>query len=160
MKIALLALTVLANEVVAFAPNGSVSKTSTTVLSNTRNNDNNVSSNKRRDLFASTFGIILGSTISTTNMASADPDGGFNVDDFLKSGQVSMPMGVSGQAGKSKPETGIVFRDGSELSRDSRSGDVFAEILLNARSNDPIAIITSFSSPWSLGNYYYVFIHD
>ena len=64
-----------------------------------------------------------------------------------------MPMGVSGQAGKSRPETGIVFRDGSELSRDGKTGDVLTEILLNADSSDPVAIVTTFSSPWPLGTY-------
>lgn len=64
-----------------------------------------------------------------------------------------MPMGVSGQAGKSKPETGIVFRDGSELSRDTKSGDVLTEILLGEKE-DPIAVVTSFSSPWPLGELY------
>lgn len=33
-----------------------------------------------------------------------------NVEDFLKKGGVSMPMGVSGQAGKMRPETGVVLR--------------------------------------------------
>jgi hypothetical protein len=31
----------------------------------------------------------------------------FNVDDYLKSGMVMNPMGVAGQAGKSKPVTGM-----------------------------------------------------
>jgi len=35
---------------------------------------------------------------------------GVDVNNFLKSGQVPQPMGVSGQAGKSRPQTGIVFR--------------------------------------------------
>lgn len=43
-----------------------------------------------------------------------------------------MPMGVSGQAGKSRPETGIVFRDGSDLTRNSKTGDALTEILFNA----------------------------
>ena len=41
--------------------------------------------------------------------ADARPDS-FDVNDFLSSGSVSMPMGVSGQAGKSRPETGVVLR--------------------------------------------------
>lgn len=73
-----------------------------------------------------------------------------NVDDFLKSGQVAMPMGVSGQAGKSRPETGIVFRDGSEVSRDTKTGNVLAEILLDANSEDPTAALVSFTSAWPL----------
>ena len=93
----------------------------------------------------------LAALTAGTKASWAEDQGGFSVDDFLKSGQVAMPMGVSGQAGKSRPETGIVFRDGSELSRDTRTGSVLSEILLNAKSDDPIAIITTFSSPWSLG---------
>lgn len=33
-----------------------------------------------------------------------------DIDNFLRSGQVSNPMGVSGQAGKSRPETGVILR--------------------------------------------------
>eukprot|EP00553_Chaetoceros_curvisetus_P007425 CAMPEP_0204625660 /NCGR_PEP_ID=MMETSP0717-20131115/11384_1 /ASSEMBLY_ACC=CAM_ASM_000666 /TAXON_ID=230516 /ORGANISM="Chaetoceros curvisetus" /LENGTH=217 /DNA_ID=CAMNT_0051641419 /DNA_START=30 /DNA_END=683 /DNA_ORIENTATION=+ len=61
-----------------------------------------------------------------------------------------MPMGVSGQAGKSRPETGIIFRDGSEVSRDSKSGNVLTEIVLNANAAEPTAVLTSFTSPWPL----------
>ncbi|KAG7347239.1 hypothetical protein IV203_015944 [Nitzschia inconspicua] len=59
-------------------------------------------------------------------------------------------MGVSGQAGKSKPETGVVLREGSEVSRDSRSGDVLAEILVKGNGNVVVPIVASFSSPWPL----------
>jgi hypothetical protein len=40
------------------------------------------------------------------NAAGELPDQ-FNVDDYLKTGMVMNPMGVSGQAGKSKPVTGM-----------------------------------------------------
>ncbi len=110
------------------------------------------SSSSRRKFVANVFGsFFVASTIGTK--AAGAEEGGFNVDDFLKTGQVAMPMGVSGQAGKSRPETGIVFRDGSELSRDTKSGDVLTEILLDAKSDDPTAVITTFSSPWPLGKY-------
>lgn len=108
-------------------------------------------SNNRRNLITSTFGTVLG--ILTTNAQNSwaeGADGSFQVDNFLKTGSVAMPMGVSGQAGKSKPDTGIVFRDGSELARDGKTGGVLTEILLNARSNDPTAVVASFSSPWPL----------
>ncbi|KAL7532954.1 hypothetical protein ACHAWF_004289 [Thalassiosira exigua] len=62
---------------------------------------------------------------------------------------VSMPMGVSGQAGKAKPVTGVVLREGSEVSRDGRSGSVLAEILLG-KASDPIPVLATFSSPWPL----------
>ena len=60
-----------------------------------------------------------------------------------------MPMGVSGQAGKAKPRTGVVLREGEEPSRDDRSGNVLAEILVG-KTNDPIPVLTTFSSPWKL----------
>jgi hypothetical protein len=118
-----------------------------------QNNDEEKNSCSRRNAIVSSFSMLAGilATGATSTNVWAESDGGFNVDDFLKSGQVSMPMGVSGQAGKSKPETGIVFRDGSELSRDGKTGDVLTEILLNARSDDPTAVIATFSSPWPLG---------
>lgn len=72
-----------------------------------------------------------------------------DIEDYLKTGMVSMPMGVSGQAGKSKPQTGVVLREGSEVSRDARSGGVLAEILLG-KTSDPTPVLASFSSPWSL----------
>jgi hypothetical protein len=76
----------------------------------------------------------------------------FDVENFLKSGMVSMPMGVSGQAGKSRPETGVILRDGSEVSRDPRSGDVLAEILLRpaSGSEEKIPVLASYASPWPL----------
>jgi hypothetical protein len=42
--------------------------------------------------------------------ASWAVEGNTDVDDFLRTGGVAMPMGVSGQAGKSKPETGVFLR--------------------------------------------------
>lgn len=93
-------------------------------------------------------------------LAASDPagPGGFNVDDYLRTGLVAQPMGVSGQAGKSRPETGVVLRDGSQVSRDARSGDVSAEILLKSSSSsnnnnnggEKVAVLTLFSSPWPL----------
>lgn len=105
-------------------------------------------SNNRRAFLSA---IAVSATfISSSTAALADDQGAFSVDDFLKSGQVAMPMGVSGQAGKSKPETGIIFRDGTDVSRNTKSGNVLAEIVMNPQSKDPIAILTSFTSPWPL----------
>lgn len=48
--------------------------------------------------------------------------------------------------------TGVVLLDGSEVSRDGRSGDVFAEILVKGRgSDDLMPVVATFSSPWPLG---------
>jgi hypothetical protein len=81
---------------------------------------------------------------------AADEDS-FNVDAYLRSGVVSSPMGVSGQAGKSKPETGIFLRDGSEVSRDPRTGDVLAEIVMMSSSGDnKVPVLASYSAPWPL----------
>ena len=72
-----------------------------------------------------------------------------DVDAFLRTGLDSGGvMGVSSQAGKSRPETGVVLRDGSEVSQD-RSGTVSAEILTGTRAN-PQAVLISFTSPWKL----------
>jgi len=85
------------------------------------------------------------------SVSSARPARAADVDteNFLRSGMVSMPMGVSGQAGKAKPVTGVILRGGAEVSRDPRSGGVLAEILLG-RAADPIAVVASFVSPWPL----------
>lgn len=45
----------------------------------------------------------------------------------------------------------FVHRDGSEVLRDPRSGNVLAEILLKAVGGDLLPVIASFSSPWPLG---------
>lgn len=88
--------------------------------------------------------------LPTRRACAADVD----TENFIKTGMVSMPMGVSGQAGKAKPVTGVILRDGSEVSRDERTGGVLAEILLpgggSGRSIDSIPIVTTFVSPWSL----------
>lgn len=57
---------------------------------------------------------------------------------------------MSGQAGKAKPYTGVVLREGSDVSRDDRSGNVLAEILIGKVSTDPTPILATFSSPWPL----------
>ena len=66
-----------------------------------------------------------------------------------------MPMGVSGQAGKAKPVTGVLLREGTDISRDSKSGNVLAEILVQKKGSsdaeDFMAVVTSFQSPWPLG---------
>mmetsp|Transcript_8508 Transcript_8508/g.13834 ORF Transcript_8508/g.13834 Transcript_8508/m.13834 type:complete len:295 (+) Transcript_8508:1-885(+) len=121
----------------AFAPSSLIpTSSSTTTLFNSR-----------RD-FISNAAIAIGSgagaiLLPSSAVASVDTE------DFLRKGTVSMPMGVSGQAGKAKPRTGVILRDGSEVSRDDRSGNVLAEILLG-KSSDPVPVLATFSSPWSL----------
>lgn len=104
------------------------------------------------------MGAMLGTTGAAVVSISANAEDNeipdrLNVDDYLRTGFVSNPMGVSGQAGKSKPETGVILRDGSEVSRDPRSGDVLAEILVsssNSNSDNMLPVLASFSSPWPL----------
>jgi len=59
-------------------------------------------------------------------------------------------MGVSSQAGKSRPETGVFLRDGSDVSRDKKTGDVSAEIVVNGSNGEKMAVFVSYSSPWPL----------
>jgi len=80
--------------------------------------------------------------------ASSRPES-LDIDNFLRTGQEAFPMGVSSQAGKSKPITGVFLRDGTAIERDSRTGNVLAEIVLGDRANlSPVLV--SFSSPWPL----------
>jgi hypothetical protein len=58
-------------------------------------------------------------------------------------------MGVSGQAGKSRPETGVLLRDGSEVNRDPRTGQISAEILVQS-SEGQMPVLVTFDSPWPL----------
>lgn len=92
---------------------------------------------------------MLAAVILTAPQASLADDGGVNVNDFLKTGQVAQPMGVSGQAGKSRPETGVILRDGSDVSRDPRTGDVLAEIVVDGGKGNT-AVLARYSSPWPL----------
>jgi len=89
-----------------------------------------------------------------TNTNSADAaspamQDSLDVDSFLRTGvDPGGNMGVSSQAGKSRPQTGVVLRDGSEVSQ-GPGGDVLAEILVGTKA-DPKAVLASFSAPWPL----------
>lgn len=100
------------------------------------------------------IGSLVGSAVIIQQpqpSLAATVDSGLNVNDFLKTGQVAMPMGVAGQAGKSRPETGVTLRDGSDVSRDPRTGDVLAEIIVQDAKNQQAAVVlASYSSPWPL----------
>jgi len=115
---------------------------------------------RRRDFVGSLLGSAaaaagIGSVVLTADPRPARADAAamqdsLDVNEFLRTGiDIGGPMGVSSQAGKSRPETGVILRDGSGVSRDSRSGDVLAEILLGSRGNYA-AVLASFSSPWPL----------
>ncbi|CAB9523953.1 expressed unknown protein [Seminavis robusta] len=96
--------------------------------------------------------LLMGGIAATTAPAAAQAMDSLDVDSYLKSGGVSMPMGVSGQGGKMRPETGVVLRDGAELSRDSRNGNVAAEIVLQANKDEFVPVLATFSSPWPLAS--------
>jgi hypothetical protein len=110
---------------------------------------------------------IIGIGIGISKVANAAE---MDVDSFLQSGGVAMPMGVSGQAGKSKPITNIVFREQEQeqgqdnISRDTKTGNVIAEILVqksgssknNNNDDNLMAVVTSFSAPWPLGKFFFL----
>ena len=103
---------------------------------------------------------FAGTCVGGPQLVNADVD----TDAFMRSGMVSMPMGVSGQAGKGKPNTGVVLRDGSEINRDTKTGDVLAEILVKdaKSSSNMIPVVATFTSPWPLmtGNLFDVETRD
>lgn len=85
--------------------------------------------------------------------AVADQPDSMDVDEYLRTGRYGMPMGLSGQSGKSRPETGVILREGTEVARDARTGSVAAEILLRkpqASSQDLMPVLVSYESPWPL----------
>lgn len=134
--------------VIAFAPTTTNSGRTHSALLAEKVDEHESAEVSRRSIFSAftATGAAMALVGMSPGTALADTD----VESFLQSGQVSMPMGVSGQAGKSRPDTGIYFRDGSEVSRDTRSGNVLAEIVLGATSSDPTAVLASFTSPWPL----------
>lgn len=113
-----------------------------------------VGEDTRKTFFSKTLGVTSSFVLAQADVFLANPAfADIYEEDFLKTGRVAMPMGVSGQAGKSRPETGIVLRDGTEVSRDTKTGNVLAEVVLDnasTASEDPIAVLVTFTSPWSL----------
>ena len=110
----------------------------------------------RRDALAAvaaTTSTALAAPLTDSSIAWADdelPDT-FDVDSYLKTGFVQNPMGVSGQAGKSRPELGVLLRDGTEVQRNARTGNVLAELLLQDPTKKAyVPILASFDSPWPL----------
>lgn len=109
----------------------------------------NILSSAGEAAMAAGAAILLGGAEQANADAAAIQDT-LNIDSFLRSGvDAGGPMGVSSQAGKSRPQTGVVLRDGSEILQDGRSGAVSAEILTGTKAN-PMAVLVSFASPWKL----------
>jgi hypothetical protein len=96
------------------------------------------------------FGTVGVSKIFPALAESSTAQETLDVSNFLRTGvDLGGNMGVSSQAGKSRPQTGVVFRDGYDVAQDPRTGAVTAEIL-TGRKNDPKAILISFVSKWKL----------
>mmetsp|Transcript_3922 Transcript_3922/g.9343 ORF Transcript_3922/g.9343 Transcript_3922/m.9343 type:complete len:313 (-) Transcript_3922:63-1001(-) len=94
--------------------------------------------------------LVVGGAPDPAWSAAAVQDS-LDVDAFLRKGvDIGGTMGVSSQAGKSRPETGVYLRDGSEVSRNKKSGDVNAEIVVNGSDGEKMAILVGYSSPWPL----------
>jgi hypothetical protein len=98
---------------------------------------------------------LVATTVLVQNPAPAAAEAAamqdsLDVSSFLRTGiDPGGNMGVSSQAGKSRPQTGVVFRDGSDIQQDTRSGNVLAEVLTGTKA-DPQAIVVTFASPWKL----------
>jgi hypothetical protein len=100
----------------------------------------------RREIIATTAASVL--LPFAANAAPAIQDS-LAIEEFLRTGvDPSGPMGVSAQAGKSRPVTGVVFRDGTDVLQ-GKSGDVSAELLVGSKSN-PAAVLVSFTAPYKL----------
>eukprot|EP00571_Detonula_confervacea_P014059 CAMPEP_0172311030 /NCGR_PEP_ID=MMETSP1058-20130122/13639_1 /TAXON_ID=83371 /ORGANISM="Detonula confervacea, Strain CCMP 353" /LENGTH=318 /DNA_ID=CAMNT_0013024081 /DNA_START=22 /DNA_END=978 /DNA_ORIENTATION=+ len=83
------------------------------------------------------------------NAAAAAVQDSLGVDDFLRTGvDLGGNMGVSSQAGKSRPQTGVVFRDGTDVLQ-GKSGDVSAELLVGTKAQ-PTSVLVSFNAPYKL----------
>lgn len=102
----------------------------------------------RRQALGWMGGALTGAAFVGQAHAVAEQPDALDVDEFLRKGTYSMPMGVSGQSGKSRPETGVILREGTEVARDARTGDVSAEILLSNNKNELVPVFASYSSPW------------
>ena len=122
--------------------------------------EEDTSSMTRRDALQVSAGVaaaamftFFGTTMSNpqnANAAAAAMQDTLDIDNFLRTGvDAGGNMGVSSQAGKSRPQTGVIFRDGSDVQQDSK-GNVVAEILTGTKAN-PNVILVSFNSPaWKL----------
>lgn len=115
--------------------------------------DTSLQISRRRILETSIAGassILLTSIASPAkaNAAAAVQDS-LGVDEFLRTGiDIGGNMGVSSQAGKSRPQTGVVFRDGTDVLQ-GKGGDVSAELLVGTKAS-PTSVLVSFNAPYKL----------
>ena len=102
----------------------------------------------RRQILETTAAAIVALPTQKSNAAAAVQDS-LNTDEFLRTGIDSGGiMGVSSQAGKSRPQTGVVFRDGTDVLQ-GKSGEVSAELLVGTKAN-PTSVLVSFKAPYKL----------
>lgn len=83
------------------------------------------------------------------NAAASAMQDTLEVNEFLRTGiDLGGNMGVSSQAGKSRPQTGVVFRDGTDALQ-GRNGEVSAEILIGTKAR-PSSVLITFVAPYKL----------
>ena len=91
---------------------------------------------------------VLSTLVAIPTAANAIQDS-LDVDTFIRTGQdAGGNMGVSSQAGKSRPQTGVVFRDGTDVLQD-KQGNVLAELLVGTKAS-PKAVLVNFQSGFGL----------
>jgi hypothetical protein len=112
------------------------------------NADNGICMSRKLFFNIATIGASLALAQPALALENGRPES-VDIDNFLRTGTEAFPMGVSSQAGKSKPVTGVFLRDGTAAERDTRTGNVLAEIVLGDKA-DLSAVLVSFQSPWAL----------
>lgn len=135
----------------AFSPNNAVSsRMPIALMGNDQhlNVDEGVFMSRKQFFSIATIGASIAITQPALALESGRPES-VDIDNFLRTGTEAFPMGVSSQAGKSKPVTGVFLRDGTGAERDTRTGNVLAEIVLGDKA-DLSAVLVSFQSAWPL----------
>mmetsp|Transcript_6124 Transcript_6124/g.17224 ORF Transcript_6124/g.17224 Transcript_6124/m.17224 type:complete len:319 (+) Transcript_6124:42-998(+) len=134
----------------------SFSSTSTSPTTNGGQSKMELSAHTRRDFVSQAAATWMTATVAATTLtsspqpalaAAAAMQDSLDIDNFLRTGvDAGGNMGVSSQAGKSRPQTGVVFRDGSDVSQDRATGAVAAELLTGTKTQ-PNLVLTTFNSP-------------
>ena len=114
-------------------------------------NNNTSRRNLLKTVAVGTISVTLSRPSLPAFAAAAAVQDSLDIDNFLRTGvDAGGNMGVSSQAGKSRPQTGIVFRDGSDVAQDARSGQVSAEILTGTKANPNLVLASFVSKPYRL----------
>ena len=103
-------------------------------------------------VFKSSLFLVVASSSHPPDIANAAASAiqdTLEVNEFLRTGiDLGGNMGVSSQAGKSRPQTGVVFRDGTDVLQ-GRNGEVSAEILIGTKAR-PSSVLVGFVAPYKL----------